>query len=57
MKVIIVVSGGTVQNVYADLPNIDVELIDIDDLVEESGPKAADEALEKALKRCPHDSF
>ncbi|HVS35788.1 MAG TPA: hypothetical protein VMS17_09410 [Gemmataceae bacterium] len=46
IKVVIIVSGGNVQQCYADVDNVNVELIDFDNIKEEGS-----EALERAEDR------
>ncbi len=46
IKVVVIVRGGNVQDCYADLDDIEIEMIDFDNISEESA-----EAVERAEAR------
>ncbi|MBK7378737.1 MAG: hypothetical protein IPJ03_06980 [Ignavibacteriales bacterium] len=42
-KIVIIVRGGVVQNVYSNIKDIDIDILDFDDLIDE--PKSKYEVL------------
>ena len=52
MRIIVVIAGGCMQDVYADCQNVEVELLDYDNLLaEEDGAElVAMQALEAEIK-------
>lgn len=53
-KVVIVVSGGVVQDVYASSPEVEVELLDFDNAEAEGSTESAQERAEEAERTMHH---
>lgn len=54
-RIVIVVEGGIARNVYSDLPDLNLEVLDID--TESSDPEYEDEAqeLRALIKKLPYN--
>ena len=54
-QIVIVVEGGVARNVYSNIPDLNLEILDID--TEESDPEYEDEAqeLRALIKKLPYN--
>lgn len=54
MKIVVIVSGGNVQDIYCSDPDADVVMLDYDNGEEDGTTGEMDEAAEKAEKELHH---